>query len=87
MQIILRKELGLEIVNGELYQKVSKYAFQSPAVAYNNYVRLNDEGYVILFRKVSGWIEIPFEELKIMSEKVRKKLGTSYYLNKKRKLS
>lgn len=76
MEVLLKKELGIQIINGEEFKNVSKFVFWSLGVAYEAYKRLNDKDYKILLRKSTKWEEITFNELEIRSEKIRKRLGT-----------
>lgn len=76
-EFVLKKEIGIEIINGKEYTRVEKHHFYSPWECEKKFNSLNDNAFVILMRKGIKWCVISLEELMKLSEKIKKRMAAS----------
>lgn len=76
-EFVLKKEIGIEIINGKEYTRVEKHHFYSPWECEKKFNSLNDNSFVILMRKGIKWCVISLEELMKLSEKIKKRMAAS----------
>lgn len=73
-EFVLKKELGIKMVDGQEFMQVEKYHFQSAWECDKKYNQLKDGSFKILMRKGTEWSEITPNELYWFADKVKNRL-------------
>lgn len=73
-EFVLKKELGIKIIDGQEFKQVEKYCFQSAWECDKKYNQLKDDSFKIMMKKSADWVEITSNELYWLAEKIKTRL-------------